>query len=417
MADDDYVEGDSHSEPADAPGSVPSDDAPERGTKSGGFDSGSATSDAPTLHKPRAAARTAEARKAFAAAILADKDKPAPRAADNDILDPDEYVGQVGTAPIAAKADAAKAKADAAPPPAAVPTPAPAVAAPPAPSLDPEIRKLRDEVKREREQLAADRAELEKSRVAKPAEAAVTPPDLERYIDSPPAAYREWLEQMRGEKFATDDDFKSEVSDFITLLSSDVLGVPLPENVRVRLDAAQAKKIVRTHKTIQSRREQESAARAEKERIAATEKAEIERVETEWKRAAEVLSGHLRTEDPAKSYPWLAAEDDPGGVIVDVIRAQLNKDGTKLAWDEAAKVANEYLKTENERHYGKRKALFSGVAPAQPAAKPAAAAPVVPPQATKPVTSTTPSGNQKWSNDKHRENTKAAFRAQLSKTE
>jgi hypothetical protein len=402
MADDDYVEGDSNSEAA----SAPETDKPARDAKQGGFDSGS-VSDAPVMHRPSTAARLAESRKAFAAAVIANKDKPAAKAVDHDILDPDE--------PIAAIAEIAKLKAETAPE--AKP---PAHAAPPAPSLDPEVRALRESLKSERDAIAKERAELEKQR-AKPAEATapsapLSAPDLESYIDHPPTAYRNWLEGIRGEKFANDDEFKTELSDFITMASSDVLGVPLPENVRAKLEAAQAKKMVRTHKTIMSRKEAEAKTRAEREQVEATTKAETERMETEWKKAGESLSAHMRTDVPAKTYPWLAAEDDPGAAIVDVIRSQLAKDGTSIAWEEAAKLANDYLAENAKRYYDKRRPLLSSepAKPAAVAAKPAAAAPVAAPP---PPVATTPSGNQKWSNDKHREQTRAAFRAQIEKAQ
>jgi len=437
MADDDeYVEGDSGSGPADAPGVIPTDDdSPKDAAKQGGIDSSSVT-DAPLLHKPRSTARTQQARKAFAEAILASKKEPAAPAAPSeaDELDPEAPAAKV--AELAATADAAAAKiagADpVAPRPATAEVPKPVAGTPPAPSLDPEVRQLVQQLKAEREQIAAERAtekaEAEKQRkAAEPA--APSLPDthsLEAYIDSPPAAYRNWLEAMRGEKFATDDEFKSEVSDFITMLSSDVLGVPLPENVRVKLDAAQAKKIVRTHKTIQTRKEAAAAAQIEKERAAATEKAEAERVEQEWTKAATVLSqqfapandaeGKPAVSATAKAYPWLAAEDEPGKIIVDVIRAAVTKDGTQLSWQEASQRANDYLAESARKYYDKRKPLLgadpvAAKPPAPPAAKPVTTppAPPVPPKAP-----TVPQSPNKWSRDKHVEATKAAFRTMIA---
>lgn len=402
MAEDDFVEGDSHSEPADAPET----DAPRGKPDQGGIDS-SAVSDAPVMHRPKSAARLAESRKAFAAAVLANKDKPAAaKPADDDILDPEE---PASTAPIAALAVAAKAKADIAAPTAA-PTP------PPAPSLDPEVRALRESLKTEREAIARERAELEKQRAVKSAEPA-TPAsaalDIESYLDNAPSWLRSTFESMRADKM-TDEEFKSEVADLVTMLTGDVLGVPLPENIRIKLEAAQAKKMVRTNKTIQTRKEAEASARAEKDRAAATEKAEIERVEHEWNKASQVLSQQFTGAEStaAKAHPWLAAEDEPGKIIVDVIRAAVSKDGTQLSWQEAAKQANDYLEAEAKKYYGKRSALLGSPAPA---AKPAV--PVVPkpaPVVEKPAVTLTPSGNQRWNGDKHRENTRAAFRAQLT---
>lgn len=422
MSDDEYVEGDAHSAPADAPGAIPTDDAP---AKQGGIDSAS-VHDAPVMQNKRATARTQQARKAFAEAILANKKEaaaaPAKPAADADEFDPEAPVAPAVKADIAVAKEAA---ADATPPkPEAAPVPTPAApTTPPAPSLDPEVRQLVQQLKAEREKLDAERADWEKSRKA----AEPTPPDthsLEAYIDSPPAAYRNWLEAMRGEKFATDDEFKSEVTDFITMLSKDVLGVPLPESVLTKLDAAQARKAVRTHKTIQTRREAEAAARLEKERAEAASKAEIERVEQEWGKAASAISGQFSpttdaegkpaTSAAAKAYPWLAAEDEPGKIIVDVIRAAMTKDGTQLSWQEASQRANDYLATQAKAYYDKRKPLLSASpAPAAPAKPVAAAPPPAVAPVSKPPTAAPQSAN-KWSRDRHVENTKAAFRAMIA---
>lgn len=421
MADDDYVEGDAGSEAADAPGSIPADDSGKE-AKQGGIDSASVT-DAPVLHKQRSTARTQSARKAFAEAVLASKKEAAAKPpTEVDELDP-EAPAVVATKPteLAAKTDATAAKiagADHAPKPAAAEITRPAVVTPPAPSLDPEVRQLREQLKAEREAITAERAAAQAAIEKQKKEVEAARPDthsLEAYIDSPPSAYRNWLESMRGEKFASDAEFKSEASDFITMLSSDVLGVPLPENVRVKLDAAQAKKIVRTHKTIQARKEAAASAQLEKDRASASEKAEIDRVEHEWGKAASVLSQEFAKQpdaegkSAAKAYPWLAAEDDPGKIIVDVIRAAVTKDGTQLSWHEASQRANDYLADTAKKYYDKRRPLLAS----EPAvAKTSVAKPVeVPAEKPKQPVATEP---KKWSRDRHVETTKAAFRAMIA---
>src|SRR6185312_8440459 len=423
MADDEYVEGDAGSEPADAPGTVPADEASPRELKQGGFDS-AAVSDAPVMHKQRTTQRTAQARKAFAEAVIASKKTAAEKpATEVDELDPE------APEPVAAKEDAAKAKAAGTmePPvkPAKVVIPTP-IAAAPAPSLDPEVRQLVARLKADQDALAAERAEFEKQRkAAEPAPiAAPAAASLEDYVDSAPRAYRNWLEAMRGEKFASDDEFKREVQDFVTQLSSDVLGVPLPESVRTAFDAAQSKKMVRTYKTIQARKEAEAAARAEQERAKAHERAEAERVEQEWAKAASILSqqfaaapdaeGKPQPSAASKAYPWLAAEDEPGKIIVDVIKAAAAKNGTELSWQEASKQANDYLEAQAKRYFDKRKPLLAStpaaapVATAPKAAAIAPAAPAVAQAAPKQVP------DKKWSRDRHLETTKAAFRTMIA---
>jgi hypothetical protein len=432
MSDDDYVEGSADSAPADAPGAIPADDDSPRDAKQGGIDSAS-THDAPIQRLPRKTERTQQARKAFAEAVLASKKEGAIAApvkpAEVDEFDPEAPV-VAKPAALAAAGDAAAAKAAGAEAKPATPATAvaiPAIAAPPAPSLDPEVRQLIAHLKAEREKFDGERGEWEKQRkAAEPAAAAL--PDthsLEAYIDSPPRAYRDWLESMRGEKFATDDEFRGEVSDFVTLLSAEVLGVPLPESIRVRLDATQAKKIVRTHRTIQTRREAAAAAQLEKDRATATEREQVEQVEQEWGKAASALAeqfapiadaeGKLAVAAAAKAYPWLAAEDEPGKIIVDVIRAAVTKDGTQLSWQEASQRANDYLADHAKKYYDKRRPLLAA-APVAPAPAPIVAKPA--PAATPTPKQTPPQAPNKWSRDRHVESTKAAFRAMIAgKTE
>jgi len=401
--EEDFVEGDAGSAEADAPGEVPVDDAPLKREADGVADS--ASGNALPFRK---GARNAAMRKAFAEAIVANK-KAAPPVAEQDVLDPDD------DAPPAAAAAAAPKPAE------APPKPAEPAKAPPAPSLDPEVRQLRDQLKADRAKFDAERAEWEKQKTPPPAPAADPVAMIEDYIDSPPRAYRSWLESMRGDKIS-DDDYKTEVKEFITLLSNDVLGVPLPEHVRAQLDATLARKAVATSRQIQSKRDAAAKAKAEQERKAAEEKAAEEAVEREWVQASSVINqqfaprngvdGKPQESEAAKEYPWLAAEDEPGKIIVDVIRAAANRDGTQLTWQEASKQANGYLAGQYRSAYGKRKALFE---PPAAAAPPPVAKPKAPPPPVAPPPAVKPDG--KWNREKHLENTKAAFRAMLTKQE
>lgn len=421
LEDEGFVEGDAGSTAADAPGVVPADDDAPRATeraalKAGTFDSTSVTSDAAVLRRPGKNARAAESRKAFAEAILASKAKNAEVAATarpaTDEFDPE--------------AEPAAQAVPAAPVPAgAAIVAAPAPAAPPAPSLDPEVRRLRDEAKAERDRLNAERAEWDRQRAAPPAPAApATPgaPSYEDYVDRPSGAYRNWLESMRGEKFTSDDEFRLEARDFVTSISADVLGVALPEGERNGLESRLARKAVRVSKTAATRREAELAAKSERERSEAETKAAEARVEQEWDTAASHVSqmfaaaagadGKPVTSSAATSYPWLASYDEPGKIVVDVIRSALVKDGTQLSWQEASKKADEYLAAEAKKFYDKRAPLLA----AKPAAvaKPDVPAPPAPP--TKPAPTPAQRVNPqpelatKFSKEKHLQDSLAKFR-------
>lgn len=438
--DTEYAEGDSGSEAADAPGAIPAEDTGNsvaeriKRDASSGFESTVVTDDIAVVRRPGKNARAAESRKAFAEAILASKKANAELTTQAAPAKPaDEFDPEADPAPAAAAAAVAP-KPPIAPKPAATVAPEATVTAapapttpPPAPSLDPEVRKLREEMKAAREQLAAE-LEKAKAAAATPAQTAAVADAMnyEDYVDRPSSAYRNWLETMRGEKFASEDEFKLEARDFITSIGADVLGVTLSDIERNSLETRMARKAVRVSKTVASKREQEAAARAERERAEAETKAQTERIEQEWSKAAEQVSamfspiagadGKPAQSAAAAAYPWLATVDDktPGEVVVDVIRAAMAKDGTQLSWQEASKKANDYLEAEWKRGYAKRQALLSPAAPVtpKPTAKPAAPTPSAP--AISPSQRVNPSPvdtNGKFSKDKHRENTLAAYRA------
>lgn len=413
LEDEGFVEGDAGSESADAPGAVPSDTdaapAAERiQSQKSTFDS-TAVMDAPVHRRSDKTSRVRESRAAFAKAIVEAKSANTETAAAAKTTVADEYDPEAEEA----AAPPAPPKPSSAPP--TKPSselPAQAAATPPAPSLDPEVRKLREQLKAEREEFertrAAHMAELEKAKA--PAAAVQSDAlDYEAYVDSSARAYRTWMEHMRGEKFASEDEFRAEARDFITVLSRDVMGVPLTPDESNGLESRMARKAVRVSKTVATRREQQRAEQAERERAEAATKAEKERVELEWTKAGETLTQHFTTQGEAKSaYPWLAAEDNPGSIVVDVIRAALEKDGTQLSWQEASKKANEFLQGEYKKAYEKRQALLSNAPPAPaaaPAKKAAPPAPTAPPVA--PRAAETPT---KYSKEKHLQASLAKFR-------
>ena len=121
--------------------------------------------------------------------------------------------------------------------------------------------------------------------------------------------------------------------------------------------------------------------------------------------------GKSQTSAAAKAYQWLAAEDEPGKIIVDVIRAQASKDGTQLSWQEASKRADEYLAGQYRKAYDKRQALLVAKPAAATAAPVAAAKPPAPPVAAAKPPSSEP---KKWSRERDREIAKAAFRTMIA---
>lgn len=364
--------------------------------KSNPFDSANSDAGGPIKRSGRAIPRAASL-KHLAEAVAATKDQSAP----------DDEFEPVNAPPLKTAAPVARA----APPPA---DPEPVIEVtretpPPAPSLDAEVMRLRRDAAAERQAvaderaaIAAERAEFDRSRS--------TDDMYDEYVDAPSKAFRKWAESIRGEKFASDDEFKSEAADFITLLSGDVMGVPLPENVRIRLEAQNAKKAVKAFKTQGARREAQEVARREQERV-----------DREYQRAADMIGQQFAPgSEAAKSYAWLAAEESPGKLVVEVIQSAFKKDGTQLNWQSASKLANDYLKSQNLAHYDRRKVLLSAP-PAtaveaksgkQDATRESAAGTLqaTPKPAAAVETQPAPEKGARWTAENHRRKTREAFR-------
>lgn len=324
----------------------------------------------------------------------------------------------------------------------AAPTPAPEAA--PAPSLDPSVldkRRQLDAYKRELDERAR---ELEQRASDNGVQAL-----YDQFSEAPTQTVVDFIKKSLGVE--KDDDIKTELADLISQLSGDVLGVPLPPEVKAALESKRTVRIVKNHERRLTEREKQIEAK----QAAAAEAAAKQQVQR-------TLDTHVRHPDNAKQWPWLSRESNVGEIITDVIDAQYEADlkamrargeqgtPTAMAWTEAAKRADAYLKKQASDYYSSRKDLFESDRPPAPAPPPAA------PVAAKPsaqqgdpagirgsrtlsnVAASQPTGSQPpasppsdedgapqrsrhWSNDKWRRQTRGrlreAFRASESQDE
>jgi hypothetical protein len=241
--------------------------------------------------------------------------------------------------------------------PPATPTQAPtAQPAAPAPSLDPAVVQ-------ERQRLAALRDELDK-RSAQVEEMARTG-DLsqlgDRYFVDANGVMVDLIKRWTGA--SSDDEVKAEVGDLITSLS-EMLGVPLTEATKDKLEGKRVLKQAKRELAKVSSREQQATAKAAE--------AETQRQRVMAERA---IAGALAQPEHQKAFPWLAAEDDAASLIVDVYNHTLKTEGKQIHWTEAAKRANDHLQRQSSAWHDKRKHLFTAAPATQPAtqsnAKPA----------------------------------------------
>lgn len=291
----------------------------------------------------------------------------------------------------------------------ASPATAPAVA--PAPSLDPQVQQRLAEV-------SARAAELDAR------EKAIADREMrgdmaklhEVYLDKGYApAMVELVKQWTGA--STDAELADEIADLVTELSGHSLGAAVPQDIRARLDSKRALKSVKAHQSRLDKRESELAAQRQK----SDEEQQIHRV-------VGLLNSEVTKPEHAKTFPFLAAEQNAGELIYETVDAQLKRDGTSLSWTDAAKRVNDYLETKWREAYGKRAHLFSASpAPAGGAANGQGQRPQGDPQGIRrshtltnaqaaTVTTTTPPPEPKtgrggkWSMENHRANTKRKMR-------
>lgn len=245
----------------------------------------------------------------------------------------DEEDYAAGEAPAPAKA----------PPPNPVPAaaaPAAAPTVPPAPSLDPQVVQLR-------EQWTARATELDKREqaIAAREQAADEHRVHEAYLENPAGALLDFVRKHSG--IASDDEIADEVSDLIVALSAHVHKVPVDGAVKSRLDAKHALRYVKAQQAALQKREEAVS----KQQSEAQQRVEIDRTK-------EVLTREIGKPDHAKLYPYLALEENSGEIVWEVIEAQFKRDGTTLAWTEAAKRAEEYLNNQASAWIDKRKHLL-----------------------------------------------------------
>lgn len=216
-------------------------------------------------------------------------------------------------------------------------------AAPPAPSLDPEVTKLR-------ETYTARMAELDAREQALADQAAASDFGAlaEEYTEKGGAGVVvKLLKKFSG---LDGDALKEEVADLVTALSMSELGVDVPPEVRDRLDRKITSRALKAMKEGLSKREQDAAK--QREQAQETEKRNY---------AVHLLREELKKPDHSTAYPHLAAEDDPGTLIVELYERRIKegRDPKAYQWSHAAKEVNDYLEKQGRAWFDKRAHLFT----------------------------------------------------------
>jgi hypothetical protein len=215
----------------------------------------------------------------------------------------------------------------------------------------------------------AEREAALAAREAQLAEREKLMPDRTALTERPAATFVAWLREAHG--ITSDDELKTALSDFVTELSEQSLGVKLPEEVKAGLESRKALRSVKVYKQSLDREKQTLAEqRAAAEKQAAAERAEREAAAAEAayvNRIAELIA------PAAERYPFMFDTDITGGVTaqdaVFQVLKQMQKLGHKPDLQGAVEYTNNYYKTEYEKTVERATRLQSKIAP-----KPAAAA-------------------------------------------
>lgn len=225
--------------------------------------------------------------------------------------------------------------------PQSAPPAAPGATAAPAPSLDPGIAQAREKL----DLRASELDQREQSLLAREASSDVLK-HRDAYFERGAPALVDLIKQWTG--LTSEDDIRDEVADLITELSGSVLGVQVEPNIRAKIEAKRATKSVKAQMGRLS--EREKAVNAEHQRQA----------DAAHKRNVEVALGNeIRLPEQATRFPFLAAEDNAGELVFEIVEARHRQDGVMLPWPEAAKQANDYLQQKWRAAYDKRAHLFA----------------------------------------------------------
>jgi len=176
----------------------------------------------------------------------------------------------------------------------------------------------------------------------------------EKYADDPAGAIVTLIKEWTGA--ATDDELRDEVSDLVTMLSGSTLGASIPEHLKIRIDSKRALRQVKAYKADQAKREAEAAKRAE--------------VEQRTRAEQDAVRTLARELDAAKDkFPHLAAEDDPGAIVWEVIKTKYAREGVEPNWEDCAKLAEEHFKKKSDAWIARRRHLLAPAAQTAPVSK------------------------------------------------
>lgn len=254
--------------------------------------------------------------------------------------------------------DVAIADDPAAPPPVDPAKAAPAAPGPPAvAALVPEVVKQHEAANQRQAQLDA----REKAISAREAELEPLRSVRDAYLDDRVGAITGLLKEWG---VANDADLKAELADLITDLSATGLGIQVDPQIRARMDSRRALKKIDAYK----------ASASVKEKALAREREELAYSQWQAESTAQ-LQQEINKPEAHTAYPYLAVEDNAGRVVLDIIIEAHKRDGSTMKWQDAAKLANDYLKQNADAYLAKRRHLIApastpGATPGRPSVQP-----------------------------------------------
>jgi hypothetical protein len=180
-------------------------------------------------------------------------------------------------------------------------------------------------------------------------------PTRERYLEKSGETLRDLIKEWTGA--ATDAELRDAITDAVTELTHDVLGVPLDPTIKREVESRKALRTVKSYQTSISKQQ---------------EKLQADRVQAEQEQREQHAIGALAyvLNQKPDAYPDLMIQDDadPQAIVWSIIKRQHDKSGVEMAWEEAAALANKYYAEKESAKTAKRTRLLNPAAPkAQPA--------------------------------------------------
>lgn len=164
----------------------------------------------------------------------------------------------------------------------------------------------------------------------------------EKVVERPIDAFRDLLVDSLG---VDEKEAERQIDKLVEERTRQKLGLVSDSDGTSGSDSGSLERLV-----LQTRKRQ----RADEERK--RREAEEQKAQRQYEEAVAALDERLM--QAQSTYPYLAVQDNPGRIILDLWNEHHQRTGTELSFEQAAAIANDHYKDKELRYYERRKSLF-----------------------------------------------------------